>query len=233
MTTTSEPLTPDPLDAVPANFRNGARPTWHQRRRHRAVLSLMDGLPGRVLDYGCGYGDLAAAVARTHDVAGCDVDPQRVAFARREYPQVPFVPCPPDEAPFADATFDVVLSAVVVHFVPDPVKYLREARRVLRPGGHLLIVCKNEPVVRNTVRRAFGRPKARPRLWVPPPSEVTDLLAREGFEVLRSTYFYDPPFDGWRNPGDWVFGPVEQLLSLAGVRATAGYHAYLTRCVGP
>lgn len=232
MNTDCQTPSPNPLQSVPRNFRNGARLTWHQRRRRHAVLSLMRGLSGRVLDYGCGYGDLTAAVAKTNDVTGCEVDPQRVAFARREYPDVVFVPCAPNEAPFEDASFDVVMSVVVVHFVPDPGAYLREVRRVLRPRGHLLIVCKNQPVVRNAVRRTFGRPKSPSRLWVPPMADQRALLAREGFDVVRSTYFYDPPFEGWRNPGDWLFGTAEQFLSLARIRATAGYHAFLTRCSG-
>src|SRR5262245_56199505 len=108
---------------VPANYSEGARLTWHQRRRHRAVLSLLHRVSGNVLDYGCGYGELTHAMSRTHEVVGCDVDPERVAFAKREYAPVEFAACSTQNAPFDDRSFDVVVSTVVIHFVPDPRKY--------------------------------------------------------------------------------------------------------------
>jgi 2-polyprenyl-3-methyl-5-hydroxy-6-metoxy-1,4-benzoquinol methylase len=82
MTVESPPLHP----AAPANYRKGAAMTWHQRRRHRAVLGLLRQLSGSVLDYGCGYGDLAFAMSQTHVVVGVDADSGRIDFARQEYP---------------------------------------------------------------------------------------------------------------------------------------------------
>lgn len=221
--------TPEPATTAPANYRKGARVTWHQRRRHRAVLSLLNRVSGRVLDYGCGYGDLTHAIARTHQVVGCDVDPDRVSFAQQEFAAEEFVACRPDAAPFADCFFDVVVSAVVIHFVPDPRAYLDEIRRLVRPNGHLLIVCKNQSVIRNTFRRLLGKSRATSKLWVPPQTEIQSVLAERGFDLIDSTYFYDPPFEGWKNFGDWVFGLIEQLLSIMRIKGPAGYHAYLTR----
>jgi SAM-dependent methyltransferase len=220
---------PDAWGAVPLNYRRGARPTWHQRRRHRAVLSLLRGATGRVLDYGCGYGDLTHAMSLTHDVVGCDVDATRVAFAQHEYAPIEFVECGRSGTPFDDRSFDVVVSAVVIHFVPDADAYLAEVRRLLRPGGRLLIACKNRPVVRNAVRRAVGRGDARPRVWLLPLAEMRAILMRHGFETIDSTYFYDPPLAGWKNSADWAFGFVEQFLSVLRVRPAADYHVYLTR----
>jgi hypothetical protein len=53
------------VQEVPPNFRKGAKPTLHQRRRHRAVLSMLRQVTGNVLDYGCGFGN--AREERLHD----------------------------------------------------------------------------------------------------------------------------------------------------------------------
>lgn len=221
---------PAPLD-VPVHFRKGARPNWHQARRRRSVLSLLQGLHGRVLDYGCGFGDLTHAVSHTHPVEGVDVDPGRVAFAASEYAPIPFQVCAAAGLPFAAETFDIVASVVVIHFVPDPLHYLREIHRALRAGGHLLIACKNESVVRNCCRRLLGKGPSPSRLWVRPRAEVEQLLERAGFQIEADTYFYDPPFDSVRNASDVCVGAVEQVLSLLQVKATCGYYVLRARKV--
>src|SRR5262245_34773268 len=112
----SESQVASPAATVPANYRKGAPHNWHQRRRHRAILRMLRRLHGDVPDYGCGYGDLTYAISRTHRVRGVDLDPERVAFARCEYAPLEFQVCAPDDAPFPDASFDVVASIVVVNF---------------------------------------------------------------------------------------------------------------------
>ncbi len=220
---------PTPVTPVAANFYKDARPTWHQRRRHAAVRRLLRGRGGKLLDYGCGYGDLTYAVSRTFDVHGVDVDPERVAFARREYAPLPFDVCPSNELQFADGSFDVVLSVVVIHFTTDPVAHLREARRVLRPGGHLLLGFKEGSHVRDALRRVVGRPPAGSALWSVPRREMLEIVGGEGFELVAQTFFYDPPGTSLKSAADVVVTGAELLLSLLRVQATAPYHVILAR----
>jgi SAM-dependent methyltransferase len=228
---------------IPASFRKGGRRGWHQRRRHAAVVRLLRGLPGKVLDYGCGYGDVSYVVSGTNSVQGVDVDPVRIAFAAKEYAPIPFQVCDKHTVPFPDASFDVVLSAVVIHFVVNPAAYFEEVKRVLRPGGHVLVICRQHSAIRLAVRRALGRGPASEltwtgpdgqshRAWLPPIPEFEDFVTRQGFQLLARDHFYDPPLTStaWR---DVLSQIPEQILSLLGVRATANYFGLLLRKNGP
>lgn len=98
----------------------------------------------KVLDLGCGSGygiaSLADAAAET---VGVDVSPEAVAFASERYRanNLTFQRIDPNAPlPFADQSFDTVLSFQVIEHVSDEAAYLREARRVLKPGGVMIIV---------------------------------------------------------------------------------------------
>lgn len=210
---------------VPANFRKGAPHTWHQRRRHRVVLKMLQEMNGHVLDYGCGFGDLTYAISQTHSVCGVDLDPDRVAFAAREYHPLEFKTCTAEDAPYPDASFDVVTSIVVLNFLPDASGYLRSVRRLLRPNGHLILACKNLPRVQNWFRGLLGIGPASPNanFYDRSRASVRELLRNEKFEVEREGHFYDPPLMSWKNSKDVVVGTVEQLLSLLRIRETANY----------
>lgn len=209
--------------SVPFNYRKGARPTWHQRRRHRAVLSMLKPLAGRVLDYGCGYGDLTWAMSRTHPACGVDLDPARVAFAQNEYAPLEFCVCKAEDASYPDKSFDIITSVVVLNFIADARAHLRSLRRMLRPGGHLILVYQNIFYVRTWIRWWLGRGPVPSELWMRPRREVLALLESEGFRVAREGHFYDPPFTGWKSPSDVLIGVIKQWLSLLQVRATACY----------
>lgn len=228
----SRPPSADPrrvTTGVPACYEREGRRNWHQRRSNRAIVSLLSGVQGSVLDYGCGYGDITFEISKRNPVQGVDVDPARVAFASREYAPIRFQVCRPDGLDFDDESFDVVVSSAVIHFVPDPLRYLEEARRVLRDRGHLLIVCSNVMIMLNTMRRLLGRPQKPPPMRIMYRSEVADMLEHSGFEIVRETFFYDPPFISWKNPGDVLIGTINQTLSLLRVRATCGYFLLLAR----
>lgn len=224
------------IDAdTPPHFRRGAPLDAHQRRRHQAILSALQPLPaGRVLDYGCGWGDITWAISRTHpDIHAVDVNEQRIRFAKLEYAPLDFSVCTETGVAFPDASFDIVTSVVVLPFVPDEAAYLNEIRRVLRPGGHLILVTRICPLLRRLWHRMRGQiersrhaPEAR-RIHLP--SDVRRLLADADFCIVGQGAFYDPPFDACRNPADIVSSSLELIGESFGVLATAPYRIFVAR----
>ncbi|MFZ0190463.1 MAG: methyltransferase domain-containing protein [Streptosporangiaceae bacterium] len=92
----------------------------------------------RVLDVGCGPGVLTAElVRRTGAEAVSAVEPSAsfVAAVRERLPGVDVRRSAAEQLPFPDDTFDAALAQLVVHFMTDPVRGLREMSRVTRPGG--------------------------------------------------------------------------------------------------
>lgn len=100
---------------------------------------------GRVLDAGCGGGGMPLSLAdEARLVVGIDlVDRFRDAGARLAGEQgrtnLAFAQADGQALPFVDASFDAVLSHAVIEHVADAPRYLRECRRVLKPGGWLYL----------------------------------------------------------------------------------------------
>src|SRR5215203_310648 len=125
-----------------------------QLRERLAELARLE--PGdEVLDIGCGTGTLAVAAKRVvgtaGGVTGVDASPEMIDLATRkasrEGADVVFRTGAAERLPFDDATFDAVLSTLMLHHLPGPVRRecVHEARRVLKPGGRLLAVDFSRP----------------------------------------------------------------------------------------
>ena len=98
------------------------------------------GVPARRrwLDVGCGTGALASRILRSAapaEVVGVDPSEGFIATARASVPHVTFLTGDAQELPLPDRRFDVVVSALVINFVPDQSRALREFTRVTTPGG--------------------------------------------------------------------------------------------------
>lgn len=90
------------------------------------------------LDVGCGPGALTGVLVERLGAAAvlaCDPSAPFMEECRRRHPGVEVRPGRAEELPFEDASQDVVLAQLILHFVSDPAAAAREMRRVLRPGG--------------------------------------------------------------------------------------------------
>jgi ubiquinone/menaquinone biosynthesis C-methylase UbiE len=143
---------------------------------------------GRILDAGCGAGDLAIELARgipAAEVVGLDLSEPLLELARSSSAEadltgrVSFQKGDVQEMPFKDGWFDVVVSLNTLHVVEDPVAMLNEIERVLSPGGRLLL---------SDIKRSWVG------IFMPifktayTPKEVKELLKRSR---LRSWKVYD------------------------------------------
>ena len=97
----------------------------------------------RMLDVACGTGAFLQAVAAAHPkvrLAGVDISPEMLAVARQRLPVgVKLQVASADALPFRDDSFDIVVTTSAFHFFRVPNEVLNEMRRVLRPGGRLVI----------------------------------------------------------------------------------------------
>ena len=97
--------------------------------------------PPRVLDVGCGEGHFAAELARSgFVVVAVDVAAEPLRRARARHPALDLRIVPAEGAwPLPDASFDVVWAGETIEHVIDTAGWLSQVRRVLRPGGRLLL----------------------------------------------------------------------------------------------
>ena len=122
--------------------------------RYRAIASAIAAeVPAgsRLLDIGCGPGEILArlaTIAPAIQTTGADIDAAMIeradrkadrAVARGATSRPTFVVADAAALPFADASFDVVVSSFSVHHWPDRPAGLAEAFRVLRPGGRAIV----------------------------------------------------------------------------------------------
>ena len=107
------------------------------------IARLPLGEEDRLLDVGCGTGALLYRLAAVHPatrLVGVDPVPAMLKVARRKLPfDIALHEGWAEQIPFADAQFDLVVSCSMFHYVARPLDALIEMRRVLRPGGQLVL----------------------------------------------------------------------------------------------
>jgi SAM-dependent methyltransferase len=159
---------------------------WWFASRTRAILGYLDRYVGpdgpnrRILDVGCGAGNMMHHLSHYGQVVGVDLYSKPLEVARQRGLDVQEGSA--DDLPFDDQTFDVVTLLDVVEHVPNEHGVFAECRRVLKPGGKLLVTV---PALmwlwsQNDVINAHQRRYTR--------AELNQKLERHGLRVLASSY---------------------------------------------
>lgn len=171
-----------------AEYRKVEDVHWWFVGRRRILLQLLGRYIGpngmrerRILDVGCGTGTMLTHLASFGRAEGVDIDDEAIGYCReRGLENVRL-----GEAaalPYEDGTFDLVTALDVVEHLDDDTAALREMRRVLRPGGQLLVTVPahrflwgDQDEVNQHKRRYVAR-------------ELSDRLTESGFDIVRLTY---------------------------------------------
>jgi demethylmenaquinone methyltransferase/2-methoxy-6-polyprenyl-1,4-benzoquinol methylase len=122
---------------------------WNEEMRDQALEWFDLEAGDRVLDVGCGTGFGTEGLLRyTENVHGLDQSVHQLEKAWAKFgknDRVRFYRGDAERLPFADDSFDHLWSSGSIEYWPDPVSALREFRRVVRPGGRVLVVGPDYP----------------------------------------------------------------------------------------
>jgi len=207
--------------------------------RRDAVRRLLDGERAeRMLDVGCGTGDYAI-LARGVSYHGVDFSPSMVREARERQREsegrVTFVAASGESIPYRDDSFDVVLAIGYIEYLSDPRPSLAEIRRVLCPGGRLVLQSfkleffgRLARIVRAPARTVYRRivPRRGPAGVLHRPytsAQLDDLVKAFGFVANGSVFnnFYVlPQFLRLRLPGLYI--RLSEAITRSAPRAWSG-----------
>jgi ubiquinone/menaquinone biosynthesis C-methylase UbiE len=185
-----------------------------------------------VLDVGCGTGNLALALLQSPKfakVSGIDFSQAYIDHAARRSsdPRVEFKVADACALPFGDASFDHALSMLVLQFIPQADRAIREMKRVLRPGGIMAAATWDargglvfqrmfldtaamlDPGAKERRARAYSRPLSRPgelaRAW-------QEVGLQEVVQDMRTIRMDFASFDDFWAPNEGKDGPIAEYV---------------------
>ncbi|MDR7038068.1 SAM-dependent methyltransferase [Methylobacterium sp. BE186] len=167
-----------------------------QARLSQHLVAELGIAPGhRVLDVGCGFGGTLRAMRRGHpgaELYGLNIDARQLAVGLRAEASpanASWIAADACRLPFADATFDRLLCVEAAFHFPSRLGFLREAHRVLSPGGVLVMsdLLLRQPALPPATLAAFADRLERdygpwPAMWATD-AEIAHDAARAGFSL--------------------------------------------------
>lgn len=179
-------------------LRNAARDISRRRMRYleQSIGRIQPGF--ELLDVGCGPNRLLQDIHTERDVLGTGLDfkPEIVHYVRERL-QMPIVEASLEDAGFEAGRFDVVFMMEYLEHEPDPREVLQEARKVIKPGGHLALEL---PHIAAWPGRLFGRywwnlDVPRHLMFFTPPT-LEQMLEQTGFRLVSVKPFSLPLYVG-------------------------------------
>ena len=132
--------------AAPRMYQDYLVPGMFEALTVRTVAHLGARAGMRVLDVACGTGALSRALTRAGaTVTGLDLAPPMLAIARELSPEIELIEGSADAIPFSDGEFDAATCQQGLQFFPNRQLALTQIRRVVKPGGKVVVACWCDP----------------------------------------------------------------------------------------
>ena len=177
-----------------------------------SVIDLLDPKSGeRILDLGCGTGQLTAQIAESGaTVVGLDYSPSMINEAKRLYPHVEFQLGDAHDFELSKK-FDGLFSNAALHWINDPSKVVACISRSLKPSGRMVVEFGghgNVALVTQAIEAAFesllGEQQSHP-WYFPGIAEFSSVLEQQGLEVTQAAMIDRPtPLEGDDGLKNWV-----------------------------
>ena len=176
---------------------------WQQATDLIGMLKPVQG--ERILDIGCGTGQLTSDIAESGSVVlGIDVDEGMINLARQKFPNIRFEVMDARQITY-DGEFDAVFSNAALHWIRPPASVVLGISQALKPGGRLVVEFGGQGNVRtivDAIRKCiadagYSKQRSRNPWYFPDIPSYTGLLKRHGLCTTQAMLFARPtPLSG-------------------------------------
>jgi len=171
---------------------------YRLRRRTHEVLAAIENFaskpPQKIIDLGAADGRMLDLIHRQYPQAcrvGVEYNQELVNFGKTKFPDLELIQGDIQLLDFPDDSFDVVIATAVIEHVSDPGKVMREAKRVLRSGG-IIVLTAPDPFWEH-LATMVGHLNKDQHNKVMNLTQLSDLARKSGFAVLKAQKFMLSP----------------------------------------
>lgn len=167
-------------------------PVWEESNLKRIINIIKPYCQGNVLDIGCGDGFFTfqlSKLSKVKKVTGVDISKIAISSAKEKYPQIDFGVASATNLSFPKDSFDFVAMVELVEHIIDIEQMLKEANRVLKLRGYILITTTDFNLLKRIMIATFFWEKyfypTNPHIRFFTKKTLGDLLNKNGFEIVK------------------------------------------------
>ncbi|MBU0477560.1 class I SAM-dependent methyltransferase [bacterium] len=167
-------------------------PSWNEKDLIKITDIAKPYCYGNVLDIGCGDGTFTSYLSKfskVKKITGVDISQNAISQAKRKYPEIEFKVVSQATLPFSKESFDFITMVEVVEHIMDTEQIFKEANKILKPGGCILITTTDFNLAKKIIVAAFFWGKyfypTNPHIRFFTKATLKDILDKTGFKAIK------------------------------------------------